>query len=56
MVTSPVATFRRSTVFFFVSMAMASHRVLTSTLNTARNICSVATRRLDSSAMTPLTW
>jgi hypothetical protein len=37
-------------------MAVASHRVLASTLKTARNICSVATRRLDSSAMTPLTW
>ena len=54
--TLPVLTSRRSTVFFFGSMATASQLVRTSTSKTARNICSVATSRLDSSGMTPETW
>ncbi len=54
--TLPVLTSRRSTVFFFGSTATASQLVRTSTLKTARNICSVATSRLDSSGMTPETW
>ena len=56
MVTLPVLTSRRSTVFFFGEMAIASQLVRASTANTARNICSVATSRLDSSGITPETW
>ena len=56
VVTSPVATFFRSTVFFCRSMATASQFVRTSTPKIARNICSVATRSLPSSGITPPTW
>jgi hypothetical protein len=55
-VVSPVAWFLISTCLNFVEIAVTSHIVRTSTLNTARNICSVATSRLDSSGMTPDTW
>ena len=54
--TSPVATLRRSTVFFFGEMETASQPVRTSMPNMARNVCSVASSRLDSSGITPPTW
>ena len=56
VVTSPVAWFLSSTVFFFAEIPTTSQRVRQSIANIARNICSVATRRLDSFSITPPTW
>ena len=56
MVTSPVAWFFNCTVLSLGEMATASQRVRQSTAKIARNICSVATRSLDSSSITPPMW
>ena len=56
VVTSPVTWFLRSTVFCSGEMPTTSQRVRTSMANCSRNVCSVATRRLDSCAITPPTW
>ena len=56
VVTSPVAWFFNCTVLSFGEIPITSHRVRTSTLKKPLNICSVATRRLDSSGITPPTW
>ncbi len=52
----PVATFFRSTVFFFRSMATASQPVRTSTAKNPLKVFSFARRRLDSFSITPPTW
>ena len=56
VVTSPVLTFFRSTVFFFGEMETASQFVRASMRCITRNSCSFATRRLDSCGITPETW
>ena len=56
VVTSPVARFFNCTVLFLGEMPIASQFVRQSTVNIARNICSVDTSRLDSFSMTSPTW
>ena len=56
VVTSPVAWFCSWTVFSAAEMPTTSHCVRQSTANIPRNICSVATSRLDSCSIEPPTW
>ena len=53
MVTSPVVTFRSSTVLFFGSIQIASQLIRASIPNITLNVCTFDTSRLDSFGMTP---